>query len=154
LDSFCDLCALFIWIKICERRQQWCDENGYPELAAQFNDPAVCSDTEEILVNGVTKHRKLKLNWRSDGFSALVKKIDHEIQVGTLIGKSRRKKQFISREEGEKEELTPRIPERLSKQVYKEEWLEVLTPGTIENLKIKNIQIMTQDFKPYTSRAM
>ncbi|OAV87526.1 hypothetical protein PTTG_29403 [Puccinia triticina 1-1 BBBD Race 1] len=139
--------------RVCERRQQWCDENGYPELAAQFKDPAVCSDTEEILVDRVTKHRKLKLSWRSDGFSALVKTIDHEIQVGSRIGKSRRKKKFIAREEPENTEENPRIPERLSRQVYKEEWLKNLTPGTIENLKIKEVRIMTDDFMPYAAHA-
>ena len=146
-DLFIDFFVILL-MEVCERRQQWCDENGYPELASQFNDPAVCSDTEEVEVNGVTKLRRMKLSWRSEGFSKLVKIIDHQIQVGSRIGKSKRKKSILPREEGEREEENPRIPEKLSRQVYDEEWLKSLTNATRDSLKIKELIIMTDDSNP------
>ncbi|KAI9605091.1 hypothetical protein H4Q26_003063 [Puccinia striiformis f. sp. tritici PST-130] len=139
--------------RVAKRRQGWCDDNGYPELAAQFKDPAVCSDTEEYSVNGVMKHRKLKLYWRSDGFSKLVETIDHEILVGARIGGKKKRKSFITREVGQKEEEDPRIPERLSKQVYNVEWLNKLTSGTRKALKIREVIIMDDSFKPKTATA-
>ena len=130
---------------------QWCDENGYVELAAQFRDPAVCSDTDEIEVNGVVKHYRMQLDWRSEGFGQLVKTIDHEICVGSRIGKSRRKKNFTTREDGGRMEEDPRTPDRLSRQVYNADWLQRRSSAIRESLKIRDVQIMTEDYKPYTS---
>ncbi|MBW0504158.1 hypothetical protein O181_043873 [Austropuccinia psidii MF-1] len=42
--------------RLAERRQQWCDENGYFRLASQFDDPHVCSENKEYIDNsGVVK---------------------------------------------------------------------------------------------------
>ncbi|MBW0580909.1 hypothetical protein O181_120624 [Austropuccinia psidii MF-1] len=38
--------------RTCERRRECCDTAKFPILASQFNDPQVCSDTEEVLENG------------------------------------------------------------------------------------------------------
>jgi hypothetical protein len=90
----------------------------------------------------------MKLSWRLEGFSKLVKNIHHQIQVGSRIGKTKQKKQILTREDGEREEVNPRIPEKLSREVYEEEWLGNFTDATKETLKIKNIKIMTDDFMP------
>ncbi|MBW0591158.1 hypothetical protein O181_130873, partial [Austropuccinia psidii MF-1] len=51
--------------RTCERRCEWCDTANFPILASQFNDPRVCSDTEEVLENGHQVYRKVGLRWRS-----------------------------------------------------------------------------------------
>ena len=68
--------------------------------------------------------------------------------MGSRIGKSKRKKQILQWDEGENEEENPRIPEKLSRKVYNEEWIGRLTEATKDALKIKNLIIMTADFKP------
>ncbi|KAH9447967.1 hypothetical protein KEM48_008882 [Puccinia striiformis f. sp. tritici PST-130] len=139
--------------RVAKRRQVWCDNSGYPELAAQFKDPAVCSDTKEYLVDGVVKHRKLKLSWCSDGYAKLVETINHAILVGSSIGGKKKRKHFITQEVGHKEETNQHIPDKLSKQVYKEEWLDHLTKETRKSLKMRDVVIMDAEFEPKTANA-
>lgn len=134
---------------MAERRQRWCDENGYVELAKQFDDPAVCSGTEEYVDRGVTWQQKLKLAWRSEGFGKLVCLIDHQIKVGSLIGSSKRPSKMVKRSEAVQEEATPRIPVRRSRQVYDSSFLEGLTEITRQSLRIREDQIMTEDCRPF-----
>ncbi|MBW0581210.1 hypothetical protein O181_120925 [Austropuccinia psidii MF-1] len=62
--------------RTCERRHEWCDTAKFPILASQFNDPQVCSDTEEVVENGCQVYRKVGLRWHSGLFDELVLKID------------------------------------------------------------------------------
>ena len=54
----------------------------------------------------------------------------------------------MPREEAVKEEENPRIPEKLSRQAYDENWLKSLTNATRDSLKIKELIIMTDDSNP------
>ncbi|MBW0589695.1 hypothetical protein O181_129410, partial [Austropuccinia psidii MF-1] len=60
----------------CERRREWCDTAKFPILASQFNDPRVCSDTEEVLRNGRQVYHKVGLRWCSQVFNKVVLKMD------------------------------------------------------------------------------
>ena len=52
----------------------------FPILESQFNDPRVCSDTEEVLENGRKVYRKVGLRWCSQLFNELVLKMDRDIE--------------------------------------------------------------------------
>lgn len=131
----------------------WCDQNGYPELAAQFEDPGVCSGTEEVEQNGTTVHRKLKLYWRSELFSNLMTLVDHQILTSERIGRrgARKSSNIIHRAEAQVEEVQPRIPEGRSFQVYDEKWLTSLEPVVRERLKIQKITVMSDNGRPATA---
>ncbi|MBW0545976.1 hypothetical protein O181_085691 [Austropuccinia psidii MF-1] len=63
-------------VETCEWCHEWCDTAKFPILAAQFNEPQVCSDTEEVVENRLQVYRKVGLHWCSGLFNELVLKID------------------------------------------------------------------------------
>ena len=85
---------LLHYVQTCERRCEWCDTAKFTILASQFNDPWVCSDTEEVLGNGRQVYRKVGLRWRSQLFNELVLKMDQDIEFCNRI-KKRVKKLLI-----------------------------------------------------------
>lgn len=122
------------------------------ELAGQFNDPAVCSDTEEFTVNGVVQHRKKKLNWRSEAGTQMMRFIDEQLLIGGRIGKAKRSQKFITRLEAIDYEENPRIPVKLSRQLYCPQWLQGKDPGIIEALKMVDLDIIDAQGRPKRGR--
>lgn len=137
---------LFFILQINKRRQDWCDASGYHAIAAQFRDFAVTSDSEEVIVNGTTVTRKLRLGWRSQSFTNLVNKIDREINIAARIGKGKRRvTNVIPRLEAVNEEEDPRIPEKLSRQAYNPTWLAPLGEAVKEALNIRDFDVIKPD---------
>ncbi|MBW0562026.1 hypothetical protein O181_101741 [Austropuccinia psidii MF-1] len=99
----------------CECSREWCDTAKFPILASQFNDPPVCSDTEEVVENLRQVYHKVGLCWRSALFNDLVLKIDQETEFFNQIKKGKkpidRLPEVQSTDDGD-------IPEGLSFQVF------------------------------------
>ena len=129
--------------QLAQQRQQWCDESGFPELAAQFKDPGVCSDTEEIVEDGVTVLYKTRVEWRSQEASRLMAYIDHQILVAGRIGKKRRQPKFEERKPAIHNEVDPLYPEKISSQFYDANWVRQLQPIVRDKLKLKEIKLIT-----------
>ncbi|MBW0542196.1 hypothetical protein O181_081911 [Austropuccinia psidii MF-1] len=77
--------------RTCECHHEWCDTAKFPILASQFNDPQVCSDTEEVVENGCQVYCKVGLCWHSGLFNELVSKIDQDIEFCNCIKKKGKK---------------------------------------------------------------
>jgi len=131
-----------LFLKVCEWRQKWCDEGGYRLLAAQFKDPAVCSDTEEVEEGGRVVLRKLGLEWRSEAFSTLCAQIDRDIEQGSRIGTRRKKRSLPSVWlEALRNSEEYKVPLELARQVFDEEWLRRFLATNEKELKIFTLKI-------------
>ena len=112
----------------------------FPILASQFNDPRVCSDTEEVLENGRQVYRKVGLRWRSQLFNELVLKMDQDIEFCDRIKKKGKKTidrlpELRSTDDGD-------IPEGLSFQVFDQDWLKGCSKMQTSTLKILDMPVI------------
>lgn len=98
-------------------------------------------------MNGAVILRKMKLPWRSEFFSELVKNIDHDITITSRIGKARKRIVSIPCQDAVNEEEDYRIPEKLSLQVFDSTWVATLSESNIKDLKICDIPLWDQNYQ-------
>ncbi|CAH7678496.1 hypothetical protein PPACK8108_LOCUS13023 [Phakopsora pachyrhizi] len=123
--------------RLAESRQKWGDTGGFTALAAQFRDLGV-------ELNGAVILRKMKLPWRSEFFSELVKNIDHDITITSRIGKARKRIVSIPLQDAVNEEEDYRIPEKLSLQIFDSTW-ELSLESAVADEALKNLEAGNND---------
>lgn len=91
----------------------------------------------------------MKLPWRSQVFSNLVRDIDKDILITSRIGKAKKRTVNVIRHEAVNEEEDCRIPEKLSKQVFDSNWVNALSLSNIRDLKICDVVLWDDNFNLY-----
>ncbi|MBW0538567.1 hypothetical protein O181_078282 [Austropuccinia psidii MF-1] len=131
--------------KICQRtyehRHEWCDTAKFPILASHFNEPQVCSDTEEVFKHGCQVYLKVGLCWHSGLFNELVLEIDQDIEFCNWIKKKGKK--TIDRLPEIRLTDDGNISEGPSFQVFDQDWFKGCSKMQSITLKILEMPVIS-----------
>lgn len=100
------------------------------------------------MINGVMVTRKLGLPWRSKDFNVLVKNIDRDMAMAARIGRGRRKAPIISRADPIQDEVDPKIPVKLCRQLFDPEFLQTLSEPIKKELLIREEEVLDEQGDP------